>query len=948
MSFGTEFLRTVRNFCLAYSIHAMVILVVLGLMAAPPASNAAVKTKGDGGPTSVTAVTTKGSSGSTSAIAFKTRGFGGSASAAPAKMTAASGPTIGPRCAINPSSPVGVLAGGSISFQASNCGSGQLTWQLSGPGSLDRSGNYTAPGSVRAQNQSRGCQQLPNNAPFNIPVDQLPVDPHSSRWLTRISEDGPQYLNTYHALKFYTQILSVYDNPIDSTTQQQLMHFLYSDRSNGYQDTDFPIPAQRGLLMEGGVSIDAMSWVDRHLFTINKSTCEDTEIYNLYVDFLTVSFAPGNPTRVTWTTNTVWPIPQDYQVIISGATGSWAAANGTWRMTITGTNSGTLPFNSSSWGPAPSGTNLGSTTYSASCPNCNSQGGQKFHPNSYAMLGGVDAASMPMSALSLKLEEWYAATQAGRSDLGHAIRTTMSNSYLSARAIWPAIGYANQQDDLTAATNGSSTTFTALSDISVFQPCDNYTYISGCQFHVVIFGLTGAWAAANGDQTATAVDNYHFTVAGLNSSNWGSFPAGYGVYFVPDFMPYGATIRLTASFDVDSFCSSTDLTTWCPYAKVYLRTLQKYGMIVADGTVPSDNWDNETVSSEFHPNVLVDATENIRSATSLQPIEPLLEVVNRSSQQLSSNLNSYLMTNINRTTVTVCGTSGCASNDVILQGTTIGTDRERLTMAAGASYQLNVWVNGNTNQNLTYSMDTGISGGFVSSSGVLTMPLCPTKERGMVTVTSLADPDALPLYIEVACLPMSSDGGYRLAMGNYGGDYTDSTGTTWWGSWGNTGFNNSYEAPGLWWGTQNGTWQGFSPCQNDAWTGTDSQLYSRSTDANEDTRVDVILPNGTYYLTLYGEPGFGGFGSGDTCGNSSNQNVYDWQVQGQTVQSWLDGYVLAGNHQYQGYTLTAMASVTDNVLTTTGRLRLPTTYGMSWSSLLIKRNIPSRVPPSGH
>ena len=899
------FVRNLRTQCLGLSGHLVAILVALGLMAAPPSS-------------------------------------------ATQRTILRDGPTVGPRCTITPSTPVGVPAGGTYSFQAANCGSGALTWQVSGAGSIDRSGDYTAPASVRAQNQSRGCQELPNNAPFNIPVDQLPVDPHSARWLTRISEDGPQYTNSYHALKFYTQILNMYDNPVDQTTPQQMMHFLYADRSNGYQDTSFPIPTPRNLLMEGGAATDAMGWLDRHMFTMNKNTCEDTEIYNLYVDFRSFSFTSGNPTRVSWTTNTVWPLQQDYQVLISGATGSWAAANGTWRMTVTGTNSGTLPFNSSGWGPAPSSTNMGSTPYSAGCPNCNSQGGQKFHPTSYAMLGGVDAASMPVGALSLKLEEWYAATRAGRSDLGHALRTTMSNSYLSARNIWPAAGVANAQDILTAATNGSPVVFTALSDISaLYAPCDEYTYTTGCTFHIAIFGLTGAWAAANGDQTAIAIDNYHFSVAGLNSTTWGRFPTNYGIYFVPDFMPYGATIRLKASFDVDELCSSTSLDDPCPYEKVFLRTVQKYGLVVADGTTPADNWDTTTISSEFHPKVLVDATTNLRSASALQPIEPLLEVVSRTSQQVSNSLSSYLVTNTGRTTVTVCGTSGCASNDVILQGTTIGTDRERLTIAGGASYQLKVWVNGNVNQHVTYSMDSGISGAFVSSSGVLSMPNCPVKERGTVTVTSMADTDALPLYIEVTCLPRSPDGAYRLALGKWDGDYTDSTGRTWWGSWGNMGFNNSYEAPGLLWGTQNGSWQGYGMCANDTWTGTDSQLYSRSTDANEDTRVEVVLPNGSYSLTLYGEPGFGGFGGGEKCGNSAGQNVYDWQVQGQTAGSWLDGYLLAGNQPYRGYTLSATASVSDNVLVTTGRLRVPSTYGMSWSSLLIRPATMGRVPPQG-
>ena len=50
---------------------------------------------------------------------------------------------------------------------------------------------------------------------------------------------------------------------VDHTAAQELMHFVYADRSNGYQDTYFPIPAQRTLLMEGGTATDAMSGIDR-------------------------------------------------------------------------------------------------------------------------------------------------------------------------------------------------------------------------------------------------------------------------------------------------------------------------------------------------------------------------------------------------------------------------------------------------------------------------------------------------------------------------------------------------------------------------------------------------------------------------------------------------------------------------------------------------------------
>ena len=850
---------------------------------------------------------------------------------------------VAQRCLLIPNNPVAIPAGGGYGFSEISCGTG-ITWSVQGQGTVDQSGNYSAPTSVRAQNVDHGCQVSPNNSVYNVPVDTLPVDQHSSRWLTRALEDNPQQLRPNHNLKFHPEVVTFYSNPVNSTTPQQLMHFYNPVASNGYQDTLFPMPSQRTAVMETGTNMDPGSPYDRHLFTTSSVDCTTTEIYNQYVDFRTVNFTPGSPTQVSWTTNTLWATPQLYQVVISGGTGAWSAANNTWRMTLTGSRTGTLPFDSSQWGPPPSGTTMMSVDNG--CQNCNSGGGQKFSPASYAQLGGVDAAGMPIGALSVKMEEWYAATQAGRSDLGHAIRTTMSNNYLSSRNIWPATLYAvwvsGTSIPITAATNGNPTILTTSQDLSQGLPCDNYVYTPGCHFNINISGITSTnpWHLLLGDQLATAIDNYHFSVP-VDSSGWGAFP---GASLVFDFFPYGATVRLMASVDLNQLCTSTDLTNWCPYAKVYLNTVKKYGLVVSDGTYPSDNWDSGTISSEFHPPVLDDAALRIETWIGLQPLENYLEVVDRSSQQIYTDFGRYQAAYPNRTTVTVTGSLGTASADILLQGTTVGTDHERLLMAANAAYQLNVWVHGNMNTSVSYSIDRGIQGAGVSSTGVLTMPNCTTKQQGMVTVTSTADSGALPLYIQVACLPRSSDGGYRLALGNYSGDYVDSAGNTWYGSWQNYGFNSSYEAPGLGWGNQNGSWPGYGPCVNDTWTIADSQLYNRSTDFFGDTKVEMVLPNGTYNLTLYGEPGFGGFNTygPNTCGNTAGQNVYDWVVQGQTAGSWLDGYVLAGNQPYNGYTIPAQAVVADNILDTIGRMRVASTYGMSWSSLLIA---PTSAPP---
>ena len=86
---------------------------------------------------------------------------------------------------------------------------------------------------------------------------------------------------------------------------------------------------------------------------------------------------------------------------------------------------------------------------------------------------------------------------------------------------------------------------------------------------------------------ATAISDTSFSIP-LNSTG---FPAlRTNGTFIFDWLPYGAHIRLKSSFDVARFCSSSSLTDKCPYEKVILNTLQVYGLVLLDGTIPGANW----------------------------------------------------------------------------------------------------------------------------------------------------------------------------------------------------------------------------------------------------------------------------------------------------------------------------------------------------------------------
>src|SRR5579863_9733668 len=67
---------------------------------------------------------------------------------------------VAQRCLLIPNNPVAVPTGGGYSFSEISCGT-NIVWSLTGQGTLDQSGNYSAPTSVRAQNQDHGCQVSP-------------------------------------------------------------------------------------------------------------------------------------------------------------------------------------------------------------------------------------------------------------------------------------------------------------------------------------------------------------------------------------------------------------------------------------------------------------------------------------------------------------------------------------------------------------------------------------------------------------------------------------------------------------------------------------------------------------------------------------------------------------------------------------------------------------------
>ena len=852
---------------------------------------------------------------------------------------------------ITPSTPPGVGAGECFQFTASQPG----TWSVAcrgdhcEAGTIDANGRYCAPAVVRPKNQNRGCQLGPNNNVFNTPINKLPVNPFSQRWLARIAGENDGGASSWVFHRFILPavgLMAFYDNVVDEHTPQQKRHFYYG---GPWQDTAFAEPLPPEVEMESGWSQDPNAGADRHLFDINRETCDDQEIYNDYIDFKTFSIKKGDPTTVHFTTNTVRPIPNPLRVYVAGA----GACNGTYLAKVLGSNEIAIPVDSSRC-------DLHDATIAGSvvnCPACNSAGGVHWPAASNAIVYGVDAAGSPMSRASVHMQEWWNAVQKHIVDpacdcitLGHAIRTTLTNSDIAPADLWPSInghevtwGHPQIHPMSTRSVNPvefvlSPNDCNGQSFLQCTKPCDNWTFSIGCEFYVVFGGGIGPWAQLNGKHYfAVTTGNNSFKVPVVATK---SGPMPPSLYFYFDWAPYGARFRLKPSFNVSGFCKDDSLQSACPYEKVLLNTLQVYGLILVDGTVPSDNWDSSIISDEFFPDPLVNAVQEINHSPALGfngnwpkggGFEQYLEVVDESSLQVSSEPSLLGLTNNGRVTVTLT-TSGKASAtvDVNLLGTTVGVERGRIAIAAmaGNSYQIKAWVNGNANHELSYTMAPAVPGASVSRSGLVKPPASlAAMAQTMVSVCSAATgANNQCAYVRIFFIPVSPDGKVRLWFGGHETSYTDRAHNRWWGQNTNRHFNDAYAiADGVNFASLNGTWQLTSKNWGEV---PDAQLFAESTSSGNDTLLNIAVPNGSYALTLYGEPGYGT--------DKPGQNVFDLEVGGQVIASYQDGYTLAGG-AFHGWTKQFTATVDNGVLEVGARIREASTYGVSLSSLLISR-----------
>jgi hypothetical protein len=890
------------------------------------------------------------------------------------------------QCSISNPSPIGVVAGQCVQLQAT-CGTG-MQWSLVGDGTIN-AGQYCAPATVFVQNSARGAQNLPNDSVPNVPVQTWPVHPSSTQWLARWTSAGAQ--QSYFTIKLGAGPRYQKNFPIqhsDQTTPQQIWNAVYS--VGNYQNVLAPLVQPPNAEMQAGLYMDPYGAAqqgtgpDRHnedQEVLSNGLAIANEHYQLMPDSHNTACTPGAVTTCQFDTNLILPLPSIFRIQINGVTGACSGMNfnGTAASSFLATRvsevpgSGyayhvvmTLPYNSSACTAA----NFASAYLAGSasnCAACNTGTMAQWQNWSNQSLRSTTAGGLPLQATSVDPNRWYSNVKNNLTDPSckgsdglprvvansHVVGFTLPNSMISAANLGGSttgnqVAGGHPFMQIGSCTPGNPTTCTMVYNLGTggLDACEAPTpWLSvpaapgTCSFHIRFSGLTGGWAALNdnADHSASYLatgSQFSFTIP-VDSSSFGAGTWNGNQWLQFDWAPYGSVWRLDATqLNPDSI---TD-----PFEKALLWEGACYGFVLDDGTNGlNDSLDSRINSSGFAPDELVTVATELSTLT----VAPYLKIVDPAGTQpnpYSTTGNQFLTTNFRRTTVTVTGSAGSYSADVNLVGTAIGIgdQSERLpSIPAGGTYTPHIWVTGNVNTGYSCAFETAISGASVTTSGTITAPASVTALTAFkLKCTGSADPTVIS-YASGYFVPKAANGNIYLGIGQLHTSFTDTTGNVWWGQiadrqW--SGSGGLFQSPD---GCDYCPLYGTFNENPSGWSGvTNGQLYGESISARNDAAEWIALPNGNYNLTVYGEAGLGV--------NAAGGSVYDIEVNGTTVDSWVDSYVRAGG-TYRPYTKTYQVTVTNGVLSFIARDRQDTTaavYGMSpWAAIMIS---PSSAPPS--
>lgn len=307
--------------------------------------------------------------------------------------------------------------------------------------------------------------------------------------------------------------------------------------------------------------------------------------------------------------------------------------------------------------------------------------------------------------------------------------------------------------------------------------------------------------------------------------------------------PYGTRFRLKASVNID-------ISRLTPQQKVYAQTiitaLRRYGLIVADmGFNLNANVDDEAA---MDPDIMTALTI---VGWQIKPAQ--LEAVDLSS--LHPSPATYL----------------AMHRGPSIPGIMVGTPYHTyLNIQAGTTFQLQSWVNGTTNKNVTWSVASG-NIGLVTASGLYTTPESVSGiVQGVLKVTSVADPEASStVYVRV--IPT---GPIRIAAGIQTGTMTDKLGQVWLPNLFFRGGNTNYHG---------GDYPGWSE-PSDPTQAAELNVYQTfSYTYGNDQVAHLVVPNGTYKVRLMFAQPYDGASPSKCSPFTAKHNFVGIEIQNQIV-----------------------------------------------------------------
>lgn len=892
----------------------------------------------------------------------------------------------GQQCAPVQQPPIGVVAGGCTQLTVPT-GCVNPVWSLApgSEGTIDQTGNFCAPTQEFVQSYAAGAQNLPNNADLNATHNQLPTHPESTQWVNRLINASAQLNSRSPKLGAGPRwFMSNYITQADQNTPCQKMHavFFVVDQDLCWTFVMPPYVEMQNAWdlnpyggTQSGTGPDRREQVSQHLangLSINY------EYYQLMPDSHNLVVTRGSQTTFAFSTNAIKQQPPSTLTMnINNALNNCSGMNGLNKQfmlvsQVPATDgyvsriTATYNFNSLNCQDSDFATAyLAGSASNVSAANVGTMG--EFFNYSNQSHRSTSAGGLPLAASSIDPNQWYHNVKDHIVDPNckdsHGNPTPTAGSHVIGMTI---LNNQISGDNLNSATTGnqvlgghpkfpvsciagSPTRCNVNGNLGVngLDLCDAPTpFLSvpvapnTCQFRLRFNGATGGWAALNDDQnhdvSFLAIGSTTTFTIPVDSTNftggvWTSATVG------PDWPAYGTTFVLdTTKFSIDTYCSSTDLGTMCPYEKALLYSAACYGVAPDDGTVGTPSIATLRVnSSAFAPKQLVDAAKdlatNVNLTSNLRVTNPSMGTPNSFlplyTLGANNGTNQLLTTNFRRTTVLVNGANGV---DINIVGTVVGIYPEKLPLIRpGHSFKPQITVTGSNTPSFSCAFETPVAGASITADGTVTAPASvmvntPYREK----CTSGNDPNAVG-YADGNFIPTASDGSWYLWWG-LSLTYVDtSLGiNTWYGppatiTWAGNG--EVYEDPdGALYAPRYGTYN-----QNPTgWANVpDGKLYGSGISARNDV-TEYLACDVDADITLYGEAGLGVTQAG---------SGYNLEINGVVVEASIDPFVRAGNRQYSGYQKTYHAPCVNGVILFTARDLVDSTlftYGYSpWSAM---------------